>query len=73
MTTEEAARILDAERDASEIPYGDIAHWWRRRAIELKVALEQMHDMLRECDKTKVILAKSLHAALLVNEEDNYV
>ena len=72
MTEDHAAQILDAERDATEIPYGDIAHWWRRRAIQLKVALEQMHDMLRECDRTKVALAKRLYSALLVNEEDTY-
>ena len=72
MTTEEAAKALDAERDAAAIPYGDIAHWWRRRSIELKVALEQMHAMLRECNRTKAILAESLNSVLLVNEEDNY-
>jgi hypothetical protein len=72
MTTDEAIKVLDDERDRAEIPYGDIAYWWRKRAIELKVALEQMHDMLRECDRTKVTLAKRLHSVLLVNEEDNY-
>lgn len=29
------AQVLDAERDAANIPYGEVANWWRAKAIEI--------------------------------------
>ena len=50
-TEEDAAKYLDAERDKSDIKYGEIAHWWRRKAIQLQTKLLNSPQKCSNCGK----------------------
>ena len=52
LTMEEQAEVmLNAERDSAQIPYGDMAHWWKRKAIALQVKLWNAPQKCGNCGR----------------------